>query len=290
VTYLSAVQHAKLLEPINPGRVGKDGKGFSHVEAYEIRAHLNRIFGFGRWSADLTDLALVFETSARRRKKNKAGEEYGDPYEAWTTCYRATLRLAVQAPDGTPLVTYTEAATGTAENQPSRADAHDLSIKTAESQAMKRCAANLGDQFGLSLYRKGSVAGLVRLSLVGPDGAESAAPAVTPAPIDAHVTESVPESEQVEDTRDTNDKKPVEQPRDTAHEEAAAKREAAVAAFRAELLAAPKDADARWFARKQLEATTGGFLKALVEDRDNNVITVGAFIQQEQKRAKGAAA
>jgi hypothetical protein len=58
-----------------PGRVGKDGKGFSHVEAYEIRAHLIRIFGFARWSADLTDLALVFET------------ENGGK---WSVCYRAT--------------------------------------------------------------------------------------------------------------------------------------------------------------------------------------------------------
>ena len=37
-------------------------------------------------------------------------------------------------------------------NQASVGAAHDLAMKSAISQALKRCAANLGDQFGLSLY------------------------------------------------------------------------------------------------------------------------------------------
>ena len=43
-----------------------------------------------------------------------------------------------------------------------RGDAHDMAIKTAETQALKRAAINLGDQFGLSLYKKGSTGPLVR--------------------------------------------------------------------------------------------------------------------------------
>jgi hypothetical protein len=55
---------------------------------------------------------------------------------------------------------YTEWAAGDATN-PTLADAHDQAIKTAESQAFKRCAVNLGDQFGLSLYKNGSTAASV---------------------------------------------------------------------------------------------------------------------------------
>jgi recombination DNA repair RAD52 pathway protein len=151
--YLSAEQVEQLLKPINPSRVSKDGKGFSHVEAYDVRAHLNRIFGFARWSSELTDLQLNFETEAGGK---------------WTVSYRATIALTVYSPQGDRLATYTEAAVGDAKNQPSRGDAHDMAIKTAESQAFKRAAINLGDQFGLGLYNSGSTASAVKDTLVKP--------------------------------------------------------------------------------------------------------------------------
>src|SRR5690606_23537148 len=110
------------------------------------------------WSADVTDCQMLFE-DVHRKVPNK-----DDSPLVVTVGYRATMRLAVHAPDGTLLATYTEVATGDASNFPivKRADAHDFAIKTAESQALKRCAINLGDQFGLSLYRKGSTDALVR--------------------------------------------------------------------------------------------------------------------------------
>ena len=32
----------KLLKVINPSRVGKDGKGFAHLEAWDVRAQIGR--------------------------------------------------------------------------------------------------------------------------------------------------------------------------------------------------------------------------------------------------------
>jgi hypothetical protein len=148
---LSAAQVDQLLKPINPGRVKKDGKNFSHIEAHDVRAHLIRIFGFANWSADVTDMTLVFESQG-----------VGDKAGKWTVAYRATVRLTICADNGAVLATYTEVAVGDATNQPSRADAHDLAIKTSESQALKRSATNLGDQFGLSLYNDGSTNALVK--------------------------------------------------------------------------------------------------------------------------------
>lgn len=160
MTYLTGEQITQLLQPINPRRVSQRD-GLSHVEAYDIRAHLTRIFGFGRWSADLVDLTMLYEHPTQTKN--------GKP--AFTTAYRATVRLTICAPDGTQLATYTEAATGDA-TMPDykRADAADFAIKTAESQAFKRAAVNLGDQFGLSLYRKGSTGSLVMRTLVEADG------------------------------------------------------------------------------------------------------------------------
>lgn len=159
---VNKTQLEQLLKPINPTRVGKDGKGFSHLEAWDVRAHLNRVFGFLNWSAELTDLQLVFETESARDGKAR-----------WTVCYRATVKLTVFAEHGFNVATYTEAAAGDSQNNPSRADAHDMAIKTAESQAFKRAAVNLGDQFGLSLYKDGTTSAVVRDTLIKPQEPET---------------------------------------------------------------------------------------------------------------------
>lgn len=255
MTYFNAKQHAQLLKGVNPNRVGKDGKGFSHMEAYEIRAHLNRVVGFALWSADLTDLALIFALDSNGKH---------------TVCYRATMRLTVCAPDGTVLATYTEAATGEAKNQPHQGDAHDLAIKTAESQAFKRCAVNLGDNFGLSLYAKGSVAPLVRATLVDPPG-NHAAP--VDAAVDAHITEPIPqESEQADDKRETNQPKATPQPRENAVKPV-------LDALREQALNPPAGADAMWWAKLQLDAGKAKVLNAKTADAQGVEMTLAALIQ-----------
>jgi hypothetical protein len=95
----------------------------------------------------------IFETSIEKEGKTR-----------WTVAYRATMRLSIQKGDCDEAI-YTEAAVGDSQNNPSRADAHDMAIKTAESQAFKRCAINLGDQFGLSLYNAGGTGSVVRAVL-----------------------------------------------------------------------------------------------------------------------------
>lgn len=176
MTYLSSEQITQLLRPIHPSRVSQRD-GLSHLEAYDVRAHLNRVFGFGRWSADLIDLSMIYEAP----DVTKGGSA------AFSVGYRAIVRLTIQAPDGTVLCTYTEAATGDAKMPDyKRADAHDFAIKTAESQALKRCVINLGDQFGLSLYQKGSRDPLVKATLVGAE--------ITDKPVDEHVLPVTPEA------------------------------------------------------------------------------------------------
>jgi recombination DNA repair RAD52 pathway protein len=177
MSYLTESQLGQLLRPLNKSRVLQK-QGQSHLEAYDIRAHLNRIFGFGRWSGDVVEMTLVAENHGT----NKSGKP------AVTVVYRAGYRLTVRALNGETLATYTEYASGDAQNFPaySLGDAHDFAMKTAESQALKRAAINLGDQFGLSLYNKGSLGPLVQVTLAMPDadpskeGVDDTAPQVTP--------------------------------------------------------------------------------------------------------------
>lgn len=144
---LTEQQRKILLQSISKDRVKVDNKGMSYLEGYDIIAHLNRCFGFEGWDKHVTRLELVFEDSEMKGART-----------GWWVCYRATVRLVVNGGE----IVKEDVGTGSAENQPSRADAHDLAAKSAVTGALKRAAVDLGDQFGLSLYRKGSTDALVK--------------------------------------------------------------------------------------------------------------------------------
>ena len=159
VSALTPEQHAQLLKAIAPSRVSsRDGQ--SYLEAWDVKAHLTRIFGFGGFSSELIDLVMVYE----QETTTKAGKA------AYKVGYRATIRLTIHQLGAV----YTEAAFGEAIMPDfKRGDAHDMAIKTAESQAVKRAAINLGTQFGLSLYQNGALADVVKATLVGPAKVEA---------------------------------------------------------------------------------------------------------------------
>lgn len=137
-----------LLRPINPARVAiTDGQ--SYVPQQDVRAHLTRIFGFGRWSMHVLESAMIFEEPVTWTKN-------GQEKSGYDALWRATVRLEIRDQHGAHLATYEDAATGDAQHQ-TRLAAHDLALKSAVSTALKRAATCLGDQFGLSLYNKGSL-------------------------------------------------------------------------------------------------------------------------------------
>lgn len=141
---LTARQQEILLRPLNSTRVAQrtqSGRSLSYLEAWDVKAHLIRIFGFGGFSADVLSADVAF---AEKNGNN------------WDVGYKVVLRLAIHQLG----CTYTEAAVGTA-HLPNLGEAHDMAIKTAESDALKRCAINLGTQFGLSLYDNGRLTDVV---------------------------------------------------------------------------------------------------------------------------------
>lgn len=154
-SYLNAAQVDRLLSPINPTRVlqvKKGGASLSYVAQHDIRAEMNRCFGFGRWSTDVLETALLFEDEKDNR---------------WKCGYRATVKVTVCAPDGTVLAHYTDSHASGNMPQPDRAEAHALALTSAVSTAFKRACTNLGDSMGLSLYNKGQRTAFVRGTLVG---------------------------------------------------------------------------------------------------------------------------
>ena len=153
----SPAQVEQLLRPVNPRRVmqgNHGGRAVSNLAAYDVSAHLTRIFGFGGWSKHILSLELVAEDGIMDTSRNPARL-------GWWVTYRCMMRLEVgdwSNEDG---------ATGSASNLPDRGDAHDFALKNAISYALKRCAKDLGDQFGLSLYNKGSTKALIGRTLTG---------------------------------------------------------------------------------------------------------------------------
>lgn len=172
-------QVGALLKKIAPQRV-LVAQGHSHVPAYEVIAHLNRVFGFGGWDKQILDLTIVHERSTPPQLKRKRQESDPDEYDQgrWWVTYACRMRLTIKDPAGNVVAHYEDAATGSAQNMPSPADAYDFAIKNAVSYALKRCAKDLGDQFGLSLYNKGMKDALVRNTLVRP-GSNGTARAAT---------------------------------------------------------------------------------------------------------------
>lgn len=152
---LTPQQYEQLLKPLHPSRVAKrsggGGRQLSYLEAWDVKAHLIRIFGFGGWSWRVTDTELAFE------EKNEKGQ--------WNVGYKVVGSLVIES----LYCTYTEAAVGSS-TLPQRGEAHDMAIKTAESDAIKRAAINLGTQFGLSLYDNGSTNDVVKATLIKPEG------------------------------------------------------------------------------------------------------------------------
>lgn len=149
--YINDAQREYLLRPLAQDRVAKRsqaGRSLSYVEVWDIKRTLIRVFGFGGWSWTVTTAELAFEDTV-------AGKSGG---ENWNVGYKVIGTLTVGDAQ------YAEAAVGSA-TLPSRGDAHDMAIKTAESDALKRAAINLGTQFGLSLYNDGALNDVVGRTL-----------------------------------------------------------------------------------------------------------------------------
>ncbi len=113
-----------------------DGMTLSYIEGWHAIAEANRIFGFDGWSRETQDISCVWE---------------GQQESKVSCCYRAHVRVSVRAGD---LDIIREGAGFGSGKSASPADAHELAIKVAETDAMKRALATFGNPFGLALYDK----------------------------------------------------------------------------------------------------------------------------------------
>ena len=170
---LTPLQYDTLRKPLNNTRVAhrsQGGKQLSYLESWDVRAHLIRVFGYGNF-----DIETIEQSWVGSREYQSSGDT---PKPMVEVSWMAKVRLTVRGEDGARLCRYTETAVGSTSGPGSMiGEHHDNAVKTAASDALKRCAINLGTQFGLSLYDDGSLRDVVRGTLVKPEGAQEPVPA-----------------------------------------------------------------------------------------------------------------
>lgn len=161
---LTPQQYGILMRPLNTTRVAKrsqGGKQLSYLESYDVRAHLIRVFGFGGF-----DLEMVDSQYMGSREYESSGQT---PKPMIEVIWMAKMQLTIPSLEAV----YCEAAVGSASGPANMlGEHHDNALKTAASDALKRCAINLGTQFGLSLYDNGSTREIVKQTMVVPEGVE----------------------------------------------------------------------------------------------------------------------
>lgn len=143
---LTKAQFIALMSNLNVGRIAtrtQSGSKLSYLQAWDVRASLIRVFGFGGFSIEV----LKSEVVEVERDVAKAS--------GGTTAFRVTALCTVQLRIPQLGATYSESAMSS-QSGAVFGDVGDFAVKTAVSDAMKRCAINLGTQFGLSLYNNGS--------------------------------------------------------------------------------------------------------------------------------------
>lgn len=170
---VNAEQYEQLMKPLNSTRVAtrqQGGKQISYLESWDVRAHLIRIFGFGNFDLETLSAALLYQRDVEVGSSKSPG---------WEVAWSVTMQLTVYAVNEEDskrfapkeeIARYSETAVGSAVGSVNLGDLHDNAVKQGASDALKRCAINLGTQFGLSLYDNGTRSDVVKGTIVTPGG------------------------------------------------------------------------------------------------------------------------
>lgn len=151
LTPLTPRQLEALHARLNPDRV-KERSGMSYLEAWDVKASLVKVFGYGGFSAECLNAQII---------RAEQVEQTGNSQRTnWAVSAQATVRITIPQLGAV----YTESAIAT-NKQPDWGEAADTALKSAESDALKRAAIYLGTQFGLSLYKNGSTDNIINTVL-----------------------------------------------------------------------------------------------------------------------------
>lgn len=129
---------AKIPREVIAEREGGGKRKLSYLEGWYVISRLNEVLGQGNWAYQTEQMNLVF-----------AGE-VGDKQ---TVHYIAKVVLEVRGLGEMP-VYFSDYGYGDGSDKYNIGKAHELAVKEAVTDGIKRCAKNLGMSMGLALYDK----------------------------------------------------------------------------------------------------------------------------------------
>ena len=106
----------------------------NYVEGWHVIAEANRIFGYDAWDRRTLSTTCVWSGMSNRQS---------------AAAYTAKVRISVRA--GPVIIIREGCGSGEAKAQ-TAGEAHELALKSAETDATKRALATFGNPFGLALY------------------------------------------------------------------------------------------------------------------------------------------
>lgn len=115
------------------------GRSLSYLEGWYVIDRLNKVLGIGKWGY-LSDVSLL---------------HHGQVDGKYSTHYMAKVTLTATIADGhNNLAIFTDYGYGDGMDRGNPGKSHELAIKEAVTDGIKRCAKNLGMSMGLALYDK----------------------------------------------------------------------------------------------------------------------------------------
>lgn len=124
-------------------REGGGGKSFSYLAGHYVIDRMNQVFGQGNWAYFTEECQCVH---------SGAIESYGKT--TFTAHYIARVRLEVPALGH---AIFSDVGYGDGSDKVNIGKAHELAAKESVTDALKRCAKNLGMSMGLALYDKDQI-------------------------------------------------------------------------------------------------------------------------------------
>ena len=132
-------QSRKLNSKLSPKNIKtreSNGTTLAYIEGWHAVSEANRIFGYDAWDRETVTEKCVWS--------GKSGQYFA-------CAYTAKVRISVRAGD----IVITREGSGSGEAKGlTPGQAHDMSLKAAETDATKRALSTFGNPFGLALYDK----------------------------------------------------------------------------------------------------------------------------------------
>jgi len=124
-------------------RDGGGNRKLSYLEGHYVINRLNKVLGVGNWATQIIETKCVYSGMVL--------DSYGK--EKQSASYTARVRLVVEFPNG-KRTEFEDVGFGNGFDKADPGKPHELATKEAITDAIKRCAKNLGSSMGLALYDK----------------------------------------------------------------------------------------------------------------------------------------